>query len=301
MHQYFILLCGGKFMVNIGIIGYGIVGKATAHSFNSIENTILFYDKFKKSDRLGTTVLHSEPIEKVVKTSEFIFVCLPTPYKGDRIDLSILDENIEQMVPYLEDTDKITIIKSTVIPGTTRGYSKKYPKCHFCFNPEFLREASYIEDALNPDRIIIGADNDKIRLRVADLYRNHFPKTPMFLTDPTTAELVKYYSNAFLATKVILANEIYDLCQVLGVSYDEVKKMVAADPRIGPSHMDVTSLRGFGGKCLPKDLIALRGLFKDLGIDSTLLDAVWEKNLRIRKKRDWEEIPFVNSDRDLER
>ncbi len=271
-------------MSNIGIIGYGIVGKATAYGFKD-GNNIKYYDKYKDSDSL----------RDVVKFSEFIFVCLPTPYKKDKIDLSIMDENIDKIAELSKNTDKIIIIKSSVVPGTTRNYSKKYKNNKFCFNPEFLTEANYLEDFVNADRIVIGADNDKIGLRVINLYRERFPKTPIYNTDLTTAEMVKYMANCLLATKVIFANEIYDLCEKLGIEYEEVKKMVSADRRIGATHLDVTSARGFGGKCFPKDIIALIGLYKELGIDSSLLETFWRKNLRIRKIRYWEEIPFVKS------
>jgi UDPglucose 6-dehydrogenase len=119
------------------------------------------------------------------------------------------------------------------------------------------------------------------------------PNTPIFETDPTSAEMVKYMANCMLATKVVFANEMYDLCQKLNINYDEVKKMVIADKRMGSSHLDITSMRGFGGKCFPKDLLALRGLAKKLNVDTTILDAVWKKNLKVRKVHDWEEIPFA--------
>lgn len=106
--------------------------------------------------------------------------------------------------------------------------------------------------------------------------------TPIFQTDSTTAEMVKYMANCLLATKVIFANEMYDICEKLNINYDEMKEMVVADKRIGKTHLDVTTLRGFGGKCFPKDLLALRSLAKKLGVDTTILDAVWKKNRVIR-------------------
>lgn len=283
-------------MANIGIVGYGIVGKATDYSFKK-GNHILFYDKFKKKDVLAGTLKRGLPLEKVVNHSEFIFVCLPTPFSesGQSIDLTIMNENIEEITKKTNNTDKIIIIKSTVIPGTTEGYSEKYKDTHFCFNPEFLTEANYLEDATNPDRIVIGANNDNIRLRVIDLYRNTFPETLIHPTSLTAAEVVKYMANAFLSTKVMFANEINSLCEKLGVEYGDVKKMVVADERIYDSHLDVTSEKGFGGKCFPKDIIALIGLYKSLGVDSSLLETVWKKNLRIRKVKDWEGILFTKS------
>lgn len=269
--------------LNIGIIGYGMVGQAVAYGFSN--DNISIYDKFKESLDLKT----------VCTKSDYIFICLPTPIKSNEsgIDLAIIDENIKKITRFTNNTDKIIIIKSTVVPGTTKGYMKKYPKSLFCFNPEFLTERAFLQDFINSDRIIIGADNSLVFRKVSSIYQSIMPKTPIFQTDPTSAEMVKYMANCMLATKVIFANEMYDICQKLAINYDEVKKMVIADKRIGPSHLDVTSLRGFGQKCFPKDLLALKGLAKKMKVDTTLLDSVWSKNLKIRKNHDWEEIPFA--------
>lgn len=272
-------------MTHIGIIGYGFVGKALAHGFSSENYSVKYFDKF----------LDSHTIEEVAADSEFIFICLPTPYKDDRIDLSIINENIDQLTKYTNNTDKFIIIKSTVIPGTTSGYAKKYPNTHFAFNPEFLTEANYLEDFSNPDRTVIGADDESTLARIRKLYKERFPEAPLFLTNTRAAEMSKYMANTLLMTKVLFANEMYDMCQHLGIDYDDVKRMVLADKRIGKSHLDVTSERGFGGKCFPKDLIAIMGLYEEAGIDHALLRSVWEKNLKIREKKDWEDIPFVKS------
>lgn len=273
----------------IGIIGYGIVGQAVAYGFSNQE--IHLYDKYKKS----------EPLKEVIKKSNFIFICLPTPIKADEsgIDLTIINENIKKIVPLTRKTDKIIIIKSTVIPGTTKGFIKKYPHSLFCFNPEFLTEAAFLQDFINADRNIIGTENDFVFRRVSALYQIIIPKTKIFQTDPTTAEMVKYMANCFLATKVIFANEMFEVCEKLGIKYEEVKEMVIADHRIFDSHLDITTARGFGRKCFPKDLLALRALAKKLGVDTQILDAVWKKNLKIRKIRDWEEIPFAVSKKDF--
>ena len=256
-------------MANIGIVGYGFVGTAVEYGFKDDHN-IRIYDKYKEE---------FDTLEGVVKSSELIFVCLPTPYKDENmnIDLSIMDENIEGISKYAKNTDKIVIIKSTVVPGTTRNYSNQYPDVNFCFNPEFLREAHHLEDFVNPDRTVIGADKEEVLARVAQLYRKKMPHVPMFMTDPTTAELVKYFSNLFLATKVTFANEMSEFCDALEVDYNEVKGMVTADRRISDSHLEITKEGGFGGKCFPKDLVALIGLGKKLGLEPSLLEAVWEK------------------------
>lgn len=276
--------------VNIGIIGYGFVGQAVANGFNvasSGKDTIRFYDKYKES----------EILEDVIKKSEFIFVCLPTPMKDDEsgIDLSIINEMAEEFTKHTDNTDKIVIIKSTVTPGTTVSLEKKYPKTKFAFNPEFLTEANFLEDFINADRTVIGSNNDLVSRSVAVIYRQRFPKTQIYQTDPTTAELVKYFANAFLSLKVTFANYFYDYCQKIGVKYEEVKKMAAKDPRIIDAHLEVTTQRGFGGKCFPKDLIAILGEFKKAGVDYSLLDTMWKYNKKIRKVHDWEEIPFAVS------
>lgn len=269
----------------LGIVGFGIVGQAVEYGFKN--EPIFIYDKFKPF----------LPLKQVCQEAEFIFICVPTPIKEDHssIDLSIVEDNVDQIAKLIQGSDKIIVIKSTVVPGTTRRLSQKYPSVSICFNPEFLTEANFLEDFVNADRTIVGADNDLVSRRLVALYKKHFPKMPVFQTDPTTAEMVKYMANCYLATKVTFANEMYDICQRLELSYPEVKKLMVADHRIYDSHLDVTTERGFGGKCLPKDLLALRALAKDLGADTSLLDIVWSKNLKIRKLRDWEEIPFAVS------
>lgn len=277
--------------IKLGIIGYGFVGQALANGFKEAserKDTILWYDKFKNGSSL----------EKVIKESEFIFICLPTPMRKDEsgIELSIFEEMIPQITRYTDNTDKIVVIKSTVTPKTTVKYEEKFPYTHFCFNPEFLTEANFLEDFLKAERIVIGANKDLLLRRVAVIFKQRFPKSQIFLTDPTTAETVKYLANAFLSLKVTFANYFYDYCQALGIKYEEVKKMAAKDHRIGDFHLEVTTLRGFGGKCFPKDLVAIIGEFKKLGVDASLLETMWNYNKKIRKVHDWEEIPFAVSE-----
>ena len=281
-------------MSNIGIIGYGIVGKAVDYGFRETnpkkDNKVLIYDKYKPEV--------STSLEKAIKNSEFNFVCLPTPMNDYGIDLKIMNDNMKVITRAIKGTDNIVIIKSSVVPGTTQRYAEIYKNVKFAFNPEFLTEANYLEDFINPDRIIIGSNNDRTRLRVTDLYRDRFPTQTIMQTDTTTAEMVKYMANCYLATKVIFANEMCELCDKMKIKYEDVKKMVAGktgDRRILDSHLDITTEKGFGGKCFPKDIVALIGLYHQQGLNPSLLKAVWEKNLKIRKNRDWEEIPFVTN------
>src|SRR3990167_1130230 len=265
----------------IGIVGFGIVGQAVEYGFKGED--IHIYDKFKNYLTLP----------EVCKKSEFIFVAVPTPIMENEsgIDLSIVEQVVGEIANEVEGTDKIVVLKSTIVPGTTASFEKKYPKVNFCFNPEFLTEANFLEDFVKSDRCVVGSSNDLTSRRVISLYLKHFPHMPMFQTDPTTAEMVKYMANCYLASKVIFANEMFDICEKLGIKYEEVKKLVVADHRIFDSHLDVTTLKGFGGKCFPKDIVALIGLFKEMGTDASFLETVWNKNLKIRKVRDWEEIP----------
>lgn len=270
--------------MKIGVVGHGFVGKAVEYGFAS-RHEILVYDKFQKSLSL----------EDVVGKSDFIFLCVPTPMdaKYEKIDLSIVEEVFRDIVKLARKNkvEPIIVVKSTVVPGTTRRLAEKFKWEKSLFNPEFLTEANYLQDFVNADRVVVGGDNARCRQWLVDLYRDSFAEVLIFQTDPTTAEMVKYMANTYLASKVIFANEMYDLCDKLKIKYEEVKKMVVADYRIYDSHLDVTTERGFGGKCFPKDTVALLGLAKSLGVDMAVLEQVWKKNLKIRKVRDWEEIP----------
>lgn len=274
--------------MKIGVIGYGYVGGATGEGFSSNpENKIFWYDKFKKSPNT---------LNEVIKNSDYIFVCVPTPifenYSG--MDMSIVKEVIGEVAPKVKGSDKIVIIKSTSLPGTTKGFAEKYPEVNFVMNPEFLTQEKAKEDFMNPYRTVIGADSKDVALRVQKLYETILPKSqPYFITDTTSAELAKYMSNLVLASKVLLANEFYDIAQEVGANYLDVRAAVEADPRIG-THLGVPGPdgdRGFGGACFPKDMVGILGLAKDLKLDTSALNAIWKKNLKIRKHRDWEEMP----------
>jgi nucleotide sugar dehydrogenase len=277
-------------MVSIGIIGYGMVGRAI-HSGFAKQYDFRIYD-------IDDTISENT-FEEVSIDSDYIFVCVPTPMKSTgQFDSSILDYTIDKLNEYVKDTDKIVIIKSTCLPGTTKGYQEKYPNSHIVFSPEFLTVRSARLDFINPSRIIFGLDQKNYERNqwemnvLYELYHPRFPSYNLHFTDATTAELVKYVSNCFFATKVSFFNEMKQISDALGVSYPRLLKYVLKDGRIGNSHWEVPGhdmLHGFGGQCFPKDLNALIHLEKELGINPTMLDAVWKKNLEVREKRDWEE------------
>jgi UDPglucose 6-dehydrogenase len=172
--------------------------------------------------------------------------------------------------------------------------SEKYPEVNFVMNPEFLTQKNANADFLKPFRTVIGSDSRDVGDRVQKLYETILPKSqPYFIIGSTSAELAKYMSNLILASKVLLANEFYDLAQKVGANYLDVRAAVEADPRIG-AHLGVPGPdadRGFGGACFPKDMVGILGLAKKIGVDVSALDAIWKKNLKIRKNRDWEALP----------
>lgn len=272
----------------VGVIGYGYVGRATGEGLaTNPNNKVFWYDKFKKSPNT---------LKEVVEKSDFIFIAVPTPIFSDYsgMDMSIVEEVVGKVAKEIKDSGKIVIIKSTSLPGTTKKLAAKYPKINFVMNPEFLTQENANADFLKPYRTVIGCPNSDVGLRVQRLYETILPKDqPYFITDVTSAEMIKFMSNLILASKIVLANEFYDLSQKVGANYLDVRAAVEADPRIG-RHLGVPGPdgdRGFGGACFPKDTIGLLGVAKKEGVDMSALRAVWDKNIKIRKNRDWEEMP----------
>lgn len=270
----------------IGLVGFGLVGRAIHHGF-ALTADFRIYDKNPK--------LSENTFEETVKDSDFIFICVPTPMKKKtgEADISIIDRVLNDISQIGPKENHVIIIKSTIPPGTTEIFKLMYPDLNIIHNPEFLTARSYRLDFINQSRIILGGDRKDCK-KVEKLYRIRFPHTPLYITDSITAEMTKYTANCFFATKLSFFNEMYDICQKLGISYKEVCKLVIADGRIGNSHYDVPGhdkKRGFSGLCFPKDINALIYKAKELGIDPIILKAAWEKNLKVREKRDWEEIP----------
>jgi UDPglucose 6-dehydrogenase len=274
--------------MNVGVIGYGYVGRATGEGFaTSPKNKVFWFDKFKESPNT---------LDEVIEKSDFIFIAVPTPIFADYsgMDMSIVEEVIGQVAPKMKGTNKILIIKSTSLPGFTKRMSEKYPEVNFVMNPEFLTQKNANADFLKPFRTVIGADNLDVGERVQKLYETILPKSQKyFIVSSTSAELTKYMSNLILASKVLLGNEFYDLAQKVGANYLDVRAAVEADPRIG-THLGVPGPdgdRGFGGACFPKDMVGILGLAKKENVDASALTAIWKKNLKIRKNRDWEALP----------
>jgi UDPglucose 6-dehydrogenase len=212
--------------------------------------------------------------------AETVFICVPTPYTPGR---GFDDGYLQVAVGALRGA-KTVVIKSTVLPGTTQLMQERFPRHRFLFNPEFLREATAFEDFVRPDRQIVGctgaseADAERV---LAMLPRAPFER----ICDAAEAEMAKYVANSFLAVKVTFANEVFDLCERLGIDYAPVRNIAAADARIGPSHLDVfdAGYRGYGGKCLPKDSKALLDLARAAGVELQVLRAADGANETLRR------------------
>lgn len=239
-------------MYNIGIIGCGIVGTATAESFktNSIINKIYNYDKFKPSENT---------ISETVENSDVLFVCVPTPTEYYKQSIDIIIDVINDISKY--SNGSIIVIRSTVLPGTCRKLSNLFPMHHIIACPEFLTEKNYLVECKRPNRIIIGGIDDEYLNIVYQLHIHSF-ETPIFICSWEESEITKYASNIYLATKVIFSNIIYSNCQFLNADWETVRKMWIADPRIGDSHTSVPGndgKRGYAGTCFPKDIEAFIG------------------------------------------
>lgn len=265
--------------MKIGIIGMGFVGSATKYGLER-GHEIIGYDKYKKG---------FSSVEEVAG-SEVIFICVPTPMEiSGKICLGAIEESIDNVCKYAKK-ETIIVIKSTAVSGTTNSFVTKYPAFNFSFNPEFLTQNNANKDFINADRIIIGADDEEVFKKLKQVYSEAQFTCPIIKTSIKTAEFLKYTSNAFLACKVVFANEIYKICEKLGINYNEVIENLLLDKRIGRSHWQVPGPdgdMGFGGACFSKDINALIYLAKENGFSPRLLEEVWRRNLDFRTKIDW--------------
>lgn len=278
----------------IGIVGLGFVGTAVEEGLQSIAD-IRVHDKYKDT----------ESLRSVVDNSDILFLCLPTPMKEDRsCDISIIEEVIHDInLLSLPDQSKTIILKSTVPPGTTEKLAKEYPSNTFIFNPEFLTQRNFIKDFLEQDRIIIGVtpnyNETKVR-EVTDLYRE-FIKTQtrpgiIFQVDSRVAEMLKYTTNSFLATKGSFFNEINEICQAADINYEAVRTLLHLDERIGKTHTQVPGWdgkHGWGGACFPKDVNGLIAFAEQHDVDALMLESAWVKNISVREEFEWEDLAQV--------
>jgi len=271
----------------LGIIGQGFVGSAVFEGLKK-HYDIETYDIEKSSTCSSLKELHNK--------SNIIFVCLPTPMEKDgTCHLGIIKPVLGELNSFrkLTMSKKIIVVKSTIPPGTTERWNKEYDNLDIVFNPEFLTEANSIEDFKNQNRIIIGGPR-KATTKVRRIFKKAFPRVAIIKTGSTIAEMVKYFTNCFLATKVSFANEMYQICNGLEIDYDKVIEYAQYDKRIGDTHLEVPGPDGdfgYGGHCFPKDVQALINVAIELDSDITpmMLMATDHKNNSVRNNRDWEQ------------
>jgi UDPglucose 6-dehydrogenase len=278
----------------IAIIGTGYVGLTTGACFAHIGHDVVCADidpnKIAKLQR-GEIPIFEPGLERVVqegirsgrlrfvlgareaaKSCEFAYLCVPTPQGADgRADLSYLQAAAAEIAEVLP-LNSIVVNKSTVPVGSTKVVERvmNRPDVSVVSNPEFLREGSAVNDFLKPDRVVIGSDDQAAAIRVAGLYIGI--AAPMVVTDPASAETIKYAANAFLATKISFVNAIAAVCEAVGADVNSVVLGIGYDKRIGQKFLKPGP--GWGGSCFPKDTLALIGIAEDHGYEFGLLNGV---------------------------
>jgi UDPglucose 6-dehydrogenase len=304
---------------SVSVIGMGYVGLCTAAGFASKGLKTIGVDideKRVEQIQKGKAPLYEPQLDGMLKkavrekllvaTSDIsqaantgsIFLTVGTPSRNDgSIDLTYIERATEELGRALHGKQSYTlvVVKSTVVPGTTnktvrpileRSSSQTIgADLGLCSNPEFLKEGTAINDALHPDKIIIGADDKKSANKLRQLYTTFYGKNlpPIILASPETAELVKYASNGFLATKISFINTIANIAQrIPGVDVNQVAEAIGRDPRIGPLFLKAGP--GYGGSCFHKDLQAIINFSEGLGYGPILVRATEETNEKQAEK-----------------
>jgi len=277
-------------MSSIAVVGTGYVGITTAASMASLGHDVIGIDidagKVERLNRSEVPILEPGLTELVrdgvrqghlrfstdhadAAHAEFVFLCVPTPpTENGGADLTHLLDAARTLSPHLQ-ADAVVINKSTVPVGSCARVQRELGRqdVFVVSNPEFLREGHAVQDCLQPDRLVIGSDDEAAAIRVFSLYRGVV--TPLVVTDPATAELTKYAANAFLATKLSFINSIAAICEEVGADIGDVVLGMGHDKRIGAEFLRPGP--GWGGSCFPKDTRALDAIARDAGYDFTLL------------------------------
>ena len=283
----------------IAVIGTGYVGLTTGACFAHLGHRVICADiDPSKVERLnkGEIPIHEAGLEEIVRDSmdagnlsfvlgsehavgdaEFVYLCVPTPQAADgSADLSYLTAAAEQISAHLQP-GTVVVNKSTVPVGSTLLVERALDRSDIpvVSNPEFLREGTAVDDFLNPDRVVIGSDDQAAAGRVASLYLG--VRAPIMVTDPASAETCKYAANAFLATKLSFTNAIAAVCEAVGADVNDVLLGMGYDHRIG--HEFLRPGPGWGGSCFPKDSKAIISIAEDAGYDFALMRGVVDVNV----------------------
>lgn len=220
----------------------------------------------------GRLSFHNDNVE-AARDAQFVFLCLPTPQGVDgRADLTFVEGVLDELALEVAE-DAIFVVKSTVPPGSVGRFTKRLgalgSPARVASHPEFLREGRAVRDFLEPDRIVVGAEHPEVAAAVASLYDASIPAV---ITDPTSAEMIKYASNSYLAARLTFVNTLANLCEAVGADITDVIDGMGRDHRIGPHFLQPGP--GYGGSCFPKDTEALIGVAEDAGYDFKLLKSV---------------------------
>jgi UDPglucose 6-dehydrogenase len=285
-------------LATIAIIGTGYVGLTTGACFSHLGHEVICADvDAAKIERLraGDIPIVEKGLDRLVdegvragnlrfvvgaaeasKDAEFHYLCVPTPQGEDgAADLTYLEEAAAEISKVLP-SNSVVVNKSTVPVGSTRVVSEVLGRSDVAVvsNPEFLREGTAVDDFLNPDRVVIGSRDPEAAIRVASLYARI--AAPVMVTDPVSAETIKYASNAFLASKLSFVNAIATLCEAVGADVSDVVLGMGYDSRIGREFLRPGP--GWGGSCFPKDTRALANIAREAGYDFRFLDEVLRIN-----------------------
>ena len=279
---------------NIAVIGTGYVGLSSGACFAHLGHIVTCVDVVQeKIDNLNNTILpifetgladlvaegvaagrltFTTDVAGAVQDADIVFLCVPTPEGADgNADLSFIQTAARTLAPLLR-SGAVVVNKSTVPVGSTKVVERELKRSDIAVvsNPEFLREGSAIQDFLHPDRIVVGSDNQEAAIRVGALYEK--VGAPVVVTDPASAETIKYAANAFLATKISYVNAIAAICEGVGADINDVVLGLGYDKRIG--HEFLRPGPGWGGSCFPKDTKAMVKIAQDAGYDFGLLKGV---------------------------
>ena len=297
--------------MQIAMIGAGYVGLVTGACFSEFGANVTCVDKdvnkisvlkdgkipifepglkaLVQSNVQSNRLTFTSDLKTAVEKADAVFIAVGTPSRrGDgHADLSFVFSAAEEIAHAISNYTLI-VTKSTVPVGTGRQVAEKIrrisPEADFdvCSNPEFLREGAAINDFMRPDRVVIGADTDRARKMMREIYRPLFLReTPIVFTDLETSELIKYAANSFLATKITFINEISDLCEKLGADVHDVAKGIGLDGRIGSKFLHPGP--GYGGSCFPKDTLALVQTATKVDSPLRIVEAVVEVNDKRKK------------------
>ena len=284
-------------MANIGVMGTGYVGLTTAVCFSDLGHKVVGFDIDTKKVitlKSGISTIHEEGMSELIAKNlnnknleftdsitdlsgcDFVFLCVPTPQDSDgSADLSYVIKAAHDLNGVIKK-NTILVTKSTVPVNAWKDIAKALNRedVTIVSNPEFLREGTAIKDFFNPDRIVVGSNNLGKAQEVANLYNQKEVAT--IVTDNSSAELIKYASNSFLAIKLTFVNEIAALCESVGANADDVLLGMGKDSRIGSKYLQPGP--GWGGSCFPKDVRALRVTAENNSINMSLLSAALDSN-----------------------